>query len=311
MAKSDAKTDAFEQARPRLMGIAYRLLGTLSEAEDAVQDTACRWFVGGFEEPENPVAWLSRVCTNRCLDILKSAQRARTDYIGPWFPDQFQLEGEGLASPEEQLALSSSLNTAFLLLLERLSPKERAAYILHDIFAMHFGDVAEALDLSEAACRKLASRARQMVTREEVRFVPEPEIQNHLLTLFRETLNSGDASHLAEALSQDVRLRADSGGKAVAIREVLSGYDAVVRFVLKVLVGAWGQGKAVLETRSVNGLPGLVIHKEGKLLAAVSFAFTAENRIADIFVLRHPDKLEQLVGTSLQSRGTGLLPASE
>ena len=297
------KTDAFEQARPQLMGIAYRLLGAISEAEDAVQDTAYKWFSGAFSEPDNPIAWLSAMCTNRCLDILKSAQSKRLDYVGPWLPEQFQSSSSG--SPEEQLEISSSLNTAFLLLLERLTPKERAAYLLHDIFSMSFADVSVALGISNDTCRKLASRARKMISDERVRFTPSVDTQTRLLARFQHALTSGDSAPLISALSEDVSLRADSGGEVPAIRDVLIGLEGVLDFITSVLAKAWAG--AELRTVEVNGQPSLIVEKGGKCIAAMSLAYSENKRIKDIYILRHPAKLSQLVNTPIAVAGFGMV----
>jgi RNA polymerase sigma factor (sigma-70 family) len=297
------KTDAFERARPQLMGIAYRLLGAISEAEDAVQDTAYKWFSGGFSNPDTPTAWLSAMCTNRCLDVLKSAQRKRMEYVGPWFPEQFQTEATG--SPEEQLEISSSLSTAFLLLLERLTPKERAAYLLHDIFSMSFADVSVALGISNETCRKLASRARKMIAEERVRFTPSVDTQTRLLRQFQRALSSGDAGPLISALSEDVSLRADSGGKVAAIRHVLFGSEKVMDFITSVLAKAWSG--ADLRAVDVNGQPSLIAEKDGTPIAAVSLAFSEGNRIKDIYILRNPAKLSQLVNTPISVAGFGMV----
>ena len=296
------KADQFEAARPQLMGIAFRLLGTLSEAEDAVQDTAFKWFSDDTVQPEKPTAWLSTVCTNRCLDILKSAQRKRTQYVGPWLPDQFQMET--VASAEDQFEASSSLNTAFLLLLERLTPKERAAYILHDIFSMSFAEVSAALGITNENCRKLASRARKMIAAEQVRHVPTEEVQRQLLDGFTRALSTGDAGPLANILTQDATLRADSGGKVVAIREVLKGPADVVEFVASTLSKAWhGLPR---QTMRANGQCALLIGTASDPVAVISFAFSDKSLIRDVFVLRHPEKLQRLLETSLTATASTL-----
>ncbi|WP_415715858.1 sigma-70 family RNA polymerase sigma factor [Roseibium sp.] len=296
------KEQAFEDARPQLLGVAYRLLGTLAEAEDAVQDTACKWFAATDSLPDNATAWLTSVCTNRCLDILRSVQRKRTDYVGPWLPEQFQMEADDNA--EVQMEIASSLTTAFLLFLERLSPRERAAYLLHDIFGEPFSEVAGTLGLSVEHCRKLASRARQMISREKVRFVPSQERQNELLDMFRTALATGDAGPLAATLSADVDLRADSNGMVTAIQHVLAGRDAVVAFVEQVM----SEVPSDLQFGLVraNGQASLLIRHREKPQALVSFAFAETGEIQSIYILRNPDKLERFVSTSLTTDGAGL-----
>lgn len=301
------KEQAFEEARPQLLGVAYRLLGTLAEAEDAVQDTAIKWFAKTDTLPDNATAWLTSICTNRCLDILRSAQRQRTDYVGPWLPEQFQLETEDNA--ETQMEIASSLTTAFLLLLERLSPKERAAYLLHDIFGEPFSDVSDALGLSVEHCRKLASRARQMIAREKVRFVPSQERQDQLLETFQTALTTGDPGPLAAILSADVDLRADSGGKVTAIRDILAGREEVVSFITEVLSGAWSHMD--VQQTSVNGLTSLIILEAGLPQALLSFAFSEEGNISSVYILRHPDKLQRFSRTIVEPDGLGLRAAAD
>lgn len=285
------KLAQFEEACPQLLGVAFRLLGSMAEAEDAVQDTAARWFAQDVSGIDQPIAWLTRVCTNRCLDILRSARVSRTDYVGPWLPDQIQLvDGP---SVDEQLEISSSLTTAFLLVLERLNPKDRAAYLLHDIFGVPFKDVAKTLHISEANCRKIASRARKLVMRENARFLPDPTRQEELLALFVSAVQTGDLNALTSALADDVELRVDSGGKAVAIHRVLSGLDDVGEFFGMTLLRAW-QG-AALEVLTTSNGPGVVVALDGKTHAVVTFGYQPGGRIGSIFILRNPDKISEFL----------------
>lgn len=297
------QTEIFEDLRPRLTGIAYRMLGSVSDAQDAVQDTYVKWVT--YEGPpiDTPAAWLSRVCTNRCLDRMKSAHKTRVDYVGPWIPDQIQTEFA--ASAEEQVEIASSLTTAFLLLLERLTPKERAAYLLHDIFGMPFEEVAASLDLNTVNCRKLAARARRFVTQSHVRHIPDERRQAELMEAFRSALETGDTGGLAHVLHADATLRADSGGQAEAIRRVIEGRDDVCRFVALVLSRAW-QGMQ-LSIRTINGVLGLVVGDGAIPYASVTFAFDADGRVRDFFILRHPGKLGQLEETASIAAGKGAL----
>ena len=274
------------------MGIAYRLLGSVSEAEDAVQDTAYKWFAADGELPDKPVAWLTAVCTNRCLDILKSAQRTKVDYVGPWLPEQVEMATTEDA--EHKLEIASSLSTAFLLLLERLTPKERAAYLLHDIFSISHLEISEMLGVSDTNSRKLASRARRLVAEEKVRFVPSQDQQTKLLDEFQNALQTGDIARFAAALNKDVDLRADSGGKVTAIRRVLEGAGVVQNFIAAVLSPAWG--RFTYETRMVNGLLSLIVWNENEPHALVAFSYGTDALVKSIFILRHPEKLKQTLG---------------
>ncbi|WP_210310701.1 sigma-70 family RNA polymerase sigma factor [Pseudorhizobium halotolerans] len=165
------------------LGSAYRILGTRAEAEDAVQDTFLRWQAADTEKICSPVAWLTTACTRRATDMLRLSYRSRVDYVGAWLPEPIHGMTEGPA--ETQMALSSALSTAFVLLLERLTPKERAAYLLHEIFEMAYPDIAAILEMNEPACRKLVSRAKARVGSDRVRHQPAPQTQEELLAAFR------------------------------------------------------------------------------------------------------------------------------
>ncbi len=280
------KTVIFEEARPKLLGLAYRLLGSISDAQDVVQDTYLKW-VAQEGTLDTPAAWLNRVCTNACLDQLKSAHRRRVDYVGPWIPDHIQTEFA--PSAEVQTEMASSLTTAFLLLLERLTPKERAAYLLHDIFAMSFGEVSDILDMQPAACRKLASRARNFVHESDTRHAPPKERQEQLLAAFQQALSSGDTAQLGQLLRDDSNLRADSGGTVAAARDVIEGTAQVCRFVEEVLQRAWRDMH--IDTVEINGSLGLQVCEGTDLHATISFGYDLNGRARNIFIMRCPDKL--------------------
>lgn len=289
----DTNTEVFEAARPQLTGLAYRLLGSISDAQDAVQDTYLKWLTHSGTEIENPPAWLTRVCTNCCLDRLKSAHVKRVDYVGQWIPEQLQTEFEGNA--EESLELNSSLTTAFLLLLERLTPKERAAYLLHDIFGQSFDEIAEALEMQPANCRKLAARARGFVTQNKVRFIPDETRQSQLVAAFQMAIESGDTHTLGRMLRSDSDLRADSGGRVVAVADILEGAAQICDFVSNVLSRAWAPLRITQET--INGLSGLVIRNGDAIHATISFAYDQEGLVSNIYIMRNPKKLALTAAT--------------
>lgn len=297
------KTVLFEQARPRLMGIAFRLLGSSAEAEDAVQDTAAKWLLADHKTLRDPLGWMIRVCTNRCLDILGSARISKTDYVGPWLPDQLAMDPA--ADIHDQLDMASSLTSAFLLLLERLTPKERAAYILHDIFGMTFKDIAETLQASDLHCRKLASRARKMVQAENVRFLPSQTRQQELLDLFQAALQTGDLSGLTDALSEDADFRADSGGKVTAVMDVVIGRAAIADFIAGTLQAAWARLEAKPVATS-SGLGLLLIEPTG-VHAIVTFGYDSDGKVAHIFVVRNPAKIARFLARSFRVEGAGAL----
>jgi RNA polymerase sigma-70 factor (ECF subfamily) len=279
----------FEEARPRLLGIAYRILGSRAEAEDAVQDTFLRWQAMDVGKVESPGAWLTTACTRRAIDMLRASYRSRVDYVGKWLPEPVHALSDSDA--EAQMELSSSLSTAFLLMLERLTPKERAAYLLYEIFDMSYADVAALLDTNEPACRKLVSRAKARIGDNQVRYRPPPERQEELLGAFQDAIRTGQPRSLAAMLASDVRLTADGGGKVATVTEILEG-GAVLAFLTERLTEWWASYEWTFT--DLNGLRGLVLREGEKIVATVSFAYDAADRITDIFVVRNPDKLDGL-----------------
>jgi RNA polymerase sigma factor (sigma-70 family) len=285
LAQSD--TSIFEQARPRLLGLAYRILGSRADAEDAVQDVFLKWQGADRDAIDNPDGWLTTVCTRRCIDMLQAAHRTRVDYVGTWLPEPVYT----VTADDDALELSSSLSTAFLLMLERLTPKERAAYLLHDILDMPYEDVAKTLDMEETACRKLISRARQNIERDKVRHVTPLAQQEKLLAAFQDAVSGGDMNRFATLLSDDIELSVDSGGKVPAIARTLHGKADILEF-LKNAQRWWYTYRWV--EMDLNGGRGVVLIGDGEPITAMSFAYDEEGRAINIYVMRNPDKLARL-----------------
>lgn len=283
--------DLFESRRPFLNGLAYRILGSLADAEDAVQDTFIKWLHVDRPPILNPAAWLTTVCTRRCLDLLRGAQQARTDYIGVWLPEPLQTMAVE-TSEQQMLDLSSSLSMAFMLLLERLTPRERAAYLLHDIFDLPYADLAITLDAEEATCRKLVSRAREKVGHPQVCSVIPEERQEALLASFKAAVETGNIKPLSALLSEDIALRADGGGKVSANLTPIIGKIDVLEFIGGKLSAFW----RTYEWRParINGLQGVLLFDQNHIAAAVSFALDIDGHLAQIFIVRNPDKLSRL-----------------
>ena len=282
---------AFEQARPGLFGLAYRLLGSRADAEDAVQDTFLKWQAADRAAIETPGAWLTTACTRHCLDLLRNAHRSRVQYVGTWLPEPVRIADE--ADPQGDAELASSLTTAFLLLLERLTPKERAAYLLHEIFDMDYADIAVALEMQEPACRKLVSRARGHVEHARVRHATPPQRQAQLLSAFELAIQHGRTDALAQLLSADVRLAADGGGKVAAARRVMVGEGEVLRFI-RAGLHVWWSG-FVLERATLNGNLGLILRGEdGQVTGTASFSYDEHGRLDGIYIVRNPDKLSRV-----------------
>ena len=281
---------AFERVRPKLLGLAYRILGSLADAEDAVQDTFVKWTGADRRRIDNPAAWLTTACTRRCLDLLRAAHRARVDYVGAWLPEPVQSAVEADTDGDPDLA--TSLTTAFLLLLERLTPKERAAYLLREIFDVPYPEIAATLELGEGACRKLVSRARAHVDRAKVRHATPPDRQTSLLSAFRAAVTSGDTAPLAALLSSEIRLSTDGGGRVPALLDILQGKDAVAGFLSGSLRRYWEGFQ--WRPADINGAGGFVLEQDGRTVAAVSFAYDPAGLATDIYIMRNPDKLARL-----------------
>lgn len=280
----------FEQRRAFLLGLAYRILGSRTEAEDVVQELFIKWLEADRASIATPAAWLTTACTRHCIDLLRSAHTSRVDYIGTWLPEPIHTTHQH--SPEHMHELASSLSTAFLLLLERLTPKERAAYLLYEIFDMDYAQVAEAIGVQEAACRKLVSRAKAGLGSGQIRYQPEPARQDQLLNAFHSAIASGSTASLTALLAEDVELCADGGGKASAIRETLFGINSVLEFIGQSLHTYW-QTYEWLPT-AINGAQGVIIKTDGELVASLSFGFDEAGRVNRIFIMRNPDKLAGL-----------------
>ena len=280
----------FEDARPNLLGLAYRILGTMTEAEDAVQDTFVKWAKAKRSAIDNKPAWLTTVCTRRCLDLLRSAHRAREHYVGAWLPEPIHtsVEHEG----DHKLDMASSLTTAFLLMLERLTPKERAAYLLHEIFDVAYPEIADTLAIKEPTCRKLVSRAKAHIDQADIRHHTPVAQQEAFLEAFQTAVTSGATEPLAALLSRDVRLSTDGGGKVPAILEILEGRADVMAFMEEGLHTFWAgcQWHVV----DINGARGVVIKHDDTTQAVASFAYDANGQATDIFIMRNPDKLAHL-----------------
>lgn len=282
----------FEQARPRLMGLAYRILGSRADAEDAVQDCFVKWGEADRSAIANPAAWFSTVCTRRCLDLLRAPHRARVDYVGPWLPEPIQT----VAPPGADGTLAESLTTAFLLMLERLTPKERAAYLLREVFDQPYPEIATTLEMEETACRKLVSRAREHIDKGKVRHITPAETQDRLLQAFQSAITSGSMDQLVALLSTDIRLTTDSGGKAVAARRILEGDE------VRVVLGAarvWWAG-CTWTIVDLNGGRGAILTDAGQPILTLCLGCNEADQVTDIFITRNPEKLSRLQPVVIQ-----------
>jgi RNA polymerase sigma-70 factor (ECF subfamily) len=282
-------TDPLAPHRGRLIGLAYRMLGSRSDAEDVVQDAYLRF--AGAQDIRNTEAFLVTVVTRLCLDRLKSAKTQRETYIGPWLPEPV-FDAGGL-SAEAATELADDLSFALMLALERLSPLERAAFLLHDVFDRPFSEVAEMLDRTEPACRQLATRARRTVRDErpalKVAHKAAPDRHAELLSAFCAAASSGDVTALAGLLREDAIAITDGGGRKSAALNPIRGSDKIIRFLLG--IGAKNAGIPIrIVPMTINGTAGALIYMNGEIDHTLSMAIDGE-RIAAIYLVRNPDKL--------------------
>jgi RNA polymerase sigma-70 factor (ECF subfamily) len=274
--------DDFEHHRQFLIGVAYRMLGSFAEAEDTVQDAFLRWSETDRSTVEHPRAFLARVVSRLCLDRMKSATSRREQYIGTWLPEPW-------VSPTTE-PYADDISVALLLTLERLSPLERAVFLLHDVFDMDYSAIAETLGRSEASCRQLAARAREHVREERPRFSATEESRMKLTEAFSAVVSAGDFEAFAEFLADDAVLHQDGGGKRPAAKHPIHGKDKIVQFFTAVKKTA--SPLQHVELVRINGLPGLVIRTAAGI---ETMAFeVADDRIVAIYSVRNPDKLRHL-----------------
>lgn len=269
-----------EEHRRFLVGLAYRMLGSLAEAEDVVQDAYLR--TRDAADIANPRSYLARVVTNLCLDRLGSARARREEYVGTWLPEPVV---EDPAAP-----LAEDLSVALLMVLERLSPLERAAFLLHDIFDMDYSAVAQVLERNEAACRQLAARAREHVQEARTRFEPPDEETDKIVEAVATALSTGDVAALASLLAEDAVFYTDGGGKRRAALNPIYGRDKIIRFA----AGVTGKGPPVtsIERARINGLPGYIVHTSD---GPETIAFEIHGgQVTAIYGVRNPDKLARL-----------------
>jgi RNA polymerase sigma-70 factor, ECF subfamily len=277
----------FEQLRPLLFSIAYRILGGVSEAEDAVQDTWLR-FEASPGQPTSTKAFLSAVVTRISIDVLRSARVRREEYVGPWFPEP--LLTDPYQDPERSAELADSVSMAALVLLERLSPLERAVFVLREVFGFGFPEVASAVGRSEVACRQLAVRARRHMDAGRPRFEADRREREELAARFFDALSEGDLDGLRVLLAADVQLAGDSGGKAPQLARAIFGAEKVARMLASIFPRLVRIG-VTLEPHEVNGQPGAILRdRDGKVLNAWALD-VLDGRIQTIRTVTNPDKL--------------------
>jgi RNA polymerase sigma-70 factor, ECF subfamily len=281
-----SRAEEFEQLRPLLFSIAYRILGSVSEAEDAVQEAWLR-YEASPTQPTSTKAFLSAVVTRISIDVLRSARVRREQYVGAWFPEP--LLNDPYEDPERSAELADSLSMAALVLLERLSPVERAVFVLREVFGFGFPEIASAVGKSEAACRQLAVRARRHMDAGRPRFEADRREREELAGRFFDAFREGDVDGLRELLAADVQMVGDGGGKAPQWRNIV-GAEKVVR-VLAGMVPLFVRIGGIVETHEVNGQPGAIVRdRDGKVISTLVLDIL-DGRIQTIRGVINPDKL--------------------
>lgn len=281
--------------RQAIERIAYRMLGSWSDAEDIAQETLVRWHQLDDSEQRSirePLAWLNKVATRLCLDLLKSARRQRETYVGPWLPEPILTDDSSPATLAEK---EDSIQLALMLALDRLTPPERAAFLLHDVFGYEFDLIAETLEKSPAACRKLASRARSAIRAERSRCDFDPATHQRLIAAFLEAIEQGDTDSLAHILAEDVILHSDGGGVVRAARKILETRDIVTRMFLG-LANKFRKANlppTTFQFHNINGTPTVLIIRNGVLDTVMSVSIS-QGQITAIFQQRNPQKLRTL-----------------
>ena len=307
-------TATFERHRAHLLNIAYRMLGEMAAAEDVAQEAWLRWQRADGEDIRDPRAWLSAVTVRLSLDALRKLRARRETYVGLWLPEPLlpdDTRAFAADAPAVRAELASDLSLALLHILERLSPEERAALILHDAFDCDYAEIAATLDKNEAACRKLVSRARERVKADRPRYTASPDAHRDLLRRFAKASASSDPNEMMMLLAPDAIAYTDGGGRVAAALNPIYGADKVARFIIG--LGKKFYAAAMLETAmiEVNGQPALVIRDGGEMLGIIAIETDGE-KITTLYGLRNPDKLKRLTDTlSPQTAPGSSAPAAQ
>lgn len=272
----------FERLHPKLLRVAYRMIGSVHDAQDVVQDAFVRWMGADRSEVREPEAFIQRTVTRLCLDLLKSAKRQRETYLGPWLPDPI-VDDDG----------DDDVTLPLMLALERLTPLERAAFLLHDVFGLSFDEIAKTIDRDVAACRQLAARARSHVREARPRFQIEKERGLEIARAFYVASRSGDMAALGKMLAADVSVHADGGGKRPAALEPVVGLAEVMKLQARLATMFAATVSKLVRVGFINGLPGFVSQEADGEYSTTALDIE-EGKIAAIYVVRNPDKLKHL-----------------
>jgi RNA polymerase sigma-70 factor (ECF subfamily) len=279
-------TAVFESLRGRLFGLAYRMLGARGDAEDIVQEAYLRWHQADRQRVENPEAWLVTTTTRLAIDRLRRLKTEREAYVGPWLPEPILA---GATRPDRDLEVADDLSIAFLTLLERLAPEERAAFLLHDVFEIGYSEIAAVLERTETACRQVVHRARTRVRGDQKRFEASDAAKADLLKQFMTALEARDEQAVLQLFAPDATWTADGGGRTAASPYPIVGAERIAKLIVGLREKAWG-GDWTTRMETVNGETGLVIRAGDRLIGTMSMA-TDGRQILAVYVVVNPEKL--------------------
>ncbi|MGO4222408.1 RNA polymerase sigma-70 factor [Lysobacter sp. TAF61] len=284
----EGATDIFTRLQPRLLGVAYRMLGSVAEAEDVVQDVWLGWH-NASADVADPEAWLVTTTTRRAIDRLRKARSDREHYVGIWLPEPVLTEGP--TTPEQLQEASSDLSIAFLTVLERLAPEARAAFLLREVFDADYGEIAATLDKSEAACRQIVHRAKSQLREERPRYVVSADAHQRLMRRFAEAWNNADFHAMKDMMAESATLVGDGGGIVTSFPKPMVGGQRIAQLLF---AGTLRRNeKMEIRLTQINGRMGVLRYFDGKLESAQSYDTDGE-RITQVFVQRNPEKLRRI-----------------
>jgi RNA polymerase sigma-70 factor (ECF subfamily) len=282
--------ETFNQHRSLLFAIAYRMLGTVTDAEDMVQETFLRWQQTAEATVKSAKSYLSTIITRLCIDHLRSARVQREQYVGPWLPEPIMTQQQ-TDDPAAQVELADSLSIAFLVVLERLSPIERAVFLLREVFEYDYDEIAQMVEKSPANCRQILRRSRQHITAQRPRFSVSQQQQEQITAKFLEASTQGDLQGLMSLLAKDVTFWSDSGGRVAAALKPIQGAVKVTRFLLAIR-SKW-LSTSIAQIIEINGQPGMITRVDGCVHSVTTFDIV-DGSIQSIYVVRNPEKLKRM-----------------
>lgn len=288
----DKSTRVFEQLRTRLFRLAYSMLGSTADAEDIIQEAFLKWNRIDPDQVQSDWAYLSTIVSRLCLDELRSARKRREEYVGPWLPEPFVETYDH--TPEYHAERSEDLSMALMVVMESLTPVQRAVFVLHDIFGFDFGEISELIGKNESNCRKIAQRARSYIESQRTGEMPDEQGQEKFLSSFIKAVEKGEVGQLKNLLAEDAILYSDGGGKVTAARKPIYGNDKISRFLVKIALKA--SGKRKLEIKFINGRLGLVAWLEDDLNSVWSFNID-DGKIRNVYIVLNPEKLTGIPNT--------------